>query len=678
MAAASSILRSQINVKVASESVASLSKGIDKAQKSANSIGETLIKRNRFKREAIAQDKISFFKRREAVRRKEQEEIIEASNLRGAEGRTRVPMGAAIVESTKGFLGRILDYVGTVFVGWLLNNLPTIIETARNLITRIQSVVRVLGGFVVDVTSIIFKFGNVLGSLATNIVNFDFTDDSKRVQTSFTELEDAVNSLGTHFDDAIKLFTTPLGEGPEEKEAPPIGTEYPAEVIGEPSGPSTPGSGGTKYPELASMVVKGEGGINSVNRGNAGDTPGGAKSIFGKNLTDMTIGEIMQAQRAGRVFAVGKYQFIPDTLAGAVKYTRIPLNTKFDSATQNRLFDYLIDVKRPEIGAYINGKSNDRRTAIQQLAREFASVGLEYPEAGRVRGQSRYAGTGGNRASISPEAAGAALDRQRKSGPSSATPTAPSAPGRTPSAPPAPTVSGQGGKVVEYLTGDRTHRRYRADHAAGNYHDHIAFDSQKTRDAAIKWLRGKGWSIGSINTGRHAEGSYHYSNQAFDIPFYPNQSIKGVTDDAKGETLLSSMLRRDLNSGGFGGSQLGGSATNAAQTSSSSSPPPAPTRAVSQPAQPLVEPTQPLQIISEPIPNISAQISQPPSNLVSQVQSITPERIGNQVIVAPQQLTPQQPSQGPVNPAQDIQMNEPQNLLNTFMVTRLLLDLAYT
>jgi hypothetical protein len=44
----------------------------------------------------------------------------------------------------------------------------------------------------------------------------------------------------------------------------------------------------------ASLVVKGEGGINSVNRGNAGDTPDGAKSIFGKNLTDMTVGEIMQ------------------------------------------------------------------------------------------------------------------------------------------------------------------------------------------------------------------------------------------------------------------------------------------------------------------------------------------------------------------------------------------------
>jgi len=115
---------------------------------------------------------------------------------------------------------------------------------------------------------------------------------------------------------------------------------------------------------------------------------------------------------------------------------------------------------------------------------------------------------------------------------------------------------GKGGKVVEYLTGDKTSSGYRADHGGGNYHDHIAFDSKETRDAAAKWLKKKGWKIGSMNDGRHADGSYHYSDQAFDIPFYPNQRIKGVTDDSTGETKLSSALRKDLAEGGFTGSGI--------------------------------------------------------------------------------------------------------------------------
>lgn len=179
----------------------------------------------------------------------------------------------------------------------------------------------------------------------------------------------------------------------------------------------------TKYPIIADLISGGEGGLNSVNRGRAGDTPGGAKVIFGKNLTDMTVGEILRAQAGGKrvrkVFAVGKFQFIPGTLKSAVNYTKVPLNAKFDLATQNRLFDYLIDVKRPRVGKYIRGEYNNRGEAVQSLAREFASVGLEYPEAGKQRGQSRYAGRGGNRASISPQKAAAALDAQRKAGPGS-------------------------------------------------------------------------------------------------------------------------------------------------------------------------------------------------------------------------------------------------------------------
>jgi len=76
----------------------------------------------------------------------------------------------------------------------------------------------------------------------------------------------------------------------------------------------------------------------------------------------------------------------------------------------------------------------------------------------------------------------------------------------------------------------------------------------------MRFLTGKGWTIGSVDTGKHAAGSYHYSNQAFDIPFYPNQSRKGVSDDAKGETALSSKLRSDLIAGGFNGPQLSGGA----------------------------------------------------------------------------------------------------------------------
>jgi murein DD-endopeptidase MepM/ murein hydrolase activator NlpD len=413
------VVASPLNLKRVTTSASDSQKKVTEARSSVKNIGQVILKRTKVKREAFAQTNLFRKRREENEKRMMLEDELEAPT---AVRRPGGPQQLTQATGVGGFFDRILGFIGYLSAGWLLNNLPTLIAMGKEFVARIQKAGEILSGFFNNTIRLFFNVGNILGALGQNLLQFDFFDTSNRVKTAMGDLNFTMENLTSQIEEAFGLLTTPLTEGKYSGEQiPETGTQQTDEGAYATPPPYSSGTvtsgGGTKYPELASLVVKGEGGLNSVNRGNAGDTPGGAKSIFGKNLTDMTVGEIMQAQKENRVFAVGKYQFIPVTLAGAVRHTKIPLNAKFNSATQNRLFDYLIDVKRPEIGAYINGKSNNRRLAIQQLAREFASVGLEYPEAGRVRGQSRYAGVGRNRASISPEAAGDALDMQRKGGP---------------------------------------------------------------------------------------------------------------------------------------------------------------------------------------------------------------------------------------------------------------------
>lgn len=111
-------------------------------------------------------------------------------------------------------------------------------------------------------------------------------------------------------------------------------------------------------------------------------------------------------------------------------------------------------------------------------------------------------------------------------------------------------------EAIEYVTGDRTHSNYAADHGGSNYHDHWAFKDKSTRDAAMAHLRKLGWEIGSQNDGRHAPNSYHYSDQAFDVPMYRPSGggvQHGFSDDRAGEEAMSRKLRADLAAGGFAG-----------------------------------------------------------------------------------------------------------------------------
>ena len=174
---------------------------------------------------------------------------------------------------------------------------------------------------------------------------------------------------------------------------------------------------------LAANITKyesGKAGYNAYNRGTVGNKMIGSDKPI--DFSKMTIAEYLQHGRLksgdpDKIFAMGKYQIIPDTMAGLVKNLRLdPKNTILDKDTQDLLFNEgLIKQSRPNVANYLSGKSNNRDAAILDMAKEFASVGVPYP-AGKAqeRGQSYYAGIGGNKAHNPPEAVGAALDADRK------------------------------------------------------------------------------------------------------------------------------------------------------------------------------------------------------------------------------------------------------------------------
>ena len=149
----------------------------------------------------------------------------------------------------------------------------------------------------------------------------------------------------------------------------------------------------TRLKPLADLLAKGEGNYNSVNRGYAGDTPGGIDGLTGKTFDQFTVQQVIEMQRTW-LYAVGRYQFIPVTLRFAVAMSDVGMKDKFTNEVQDKLMAALILYKRPAIGAYLQGHHNYIGWALDELAREWASV--EYRQ-----GRGFYDHIGGNRAHIS-------------------------------------------------------------------------------------------------------------------------------------------------------------------------------------------------------------------------------------------------------------------------------------
>jgi hypothetical protein len=89
-------------------------------------------------------------------------------------------------------------------------------------------------------------------------------------------------------------------------------------------------------------------GYDAMNRGKGGDSPGGATNQLGKDLRDMTVGELKERQARGELFAAGRYQFVPKTLIEAAERAGITDDMPFNEAVQDRMFFVHLD----HYGAY--------------------------------------------------------------------------------------------------------------------------------------------------------------------------------------------------------------------------------------------------------------------------------------------------------------------------------------
>lgn len=120
------------------------------------------------------------------------------------------------------------------------------------------------------------------------------------------------------------------------------------------------------------------------------------------DFSQMTVDEVLEKQNLkktdkDKLFAVGKYQIIPDTMKAAKKEMGLKGDEKFTPEMQDRIFsEYLSTKKRPQIEKFIKSGEGLDKAALAS-GQEWASVGVD-----SKRGGSYYAGDGVNKAAVSP------------------------------------------------------------------------------------------------------------------------------------------------------------------------------------------------------------------------------------------------------------------------------------
>ena len=362
----------------AQRSLSKNSSSIDSIQKSLNSFGKSLrvanstssviIKQlsdgNKDKKAAILKKTELFQKRREAVRRREQEDLIESGKVTSISS-SYARGSKLIASSTKGFLGRIMDFVGTIMVGWLVSNLPNIIKGAQKLGQRIQEVFNTLVSWKEGLFVYFSDFTSFLQPIKTSITGNEFEDDQSEAKKTSDKvdvgLQKIQNELYSMYEtvrdfDILKM----LGLSPAANAGGMSGG-------GTSGGGMTGGTaGGGRLKPLLNLISSGE-------------SPGGGYTAMFPSeshpqILNMTINEVVAFQKeklkdGRRSAAIGRYQMLyPEKFAAAAG---LPLTAKFTPENQDKMvIAYLKQNRR--LDEWLQGKITDAQFS-EELAREFGA-----------------------------------------------------------------------------------------------------------------------------------------------------------------------------------------------------------------------------------------------------------------------------------------------------------------
>ena len=196
-------MRSIINLNNINRSLSSLGRSVQGAIKRTENISDNIKKRNLDKKESISMSKEFFAKRRDLQRRREKEELLEAGGVIGILRSSQ----RSIRKTTKGFLGRILEFVGKLILGWAILNLPKIIKITQDVIKRMQKYFSILTKFVTDISTLFTDFGSKITEIATTLLPFDFEQFNDKVKTFMSKIRNAFDQLVLNTIKTVKVLT---------------------------------------------------------------------------------------------------------------------------------------------------------------------------------------------------------------------------------------------------------------------------------------------------------------------------------------------------------------------------------------------------------------------------------------------------------------------------------------
>ena len=191
-----------------------MKKGVTVAKKSkkiAGNVKKAVAKKRKINREIFMSDERTRKKKLEQEKRREEEEALEQTNKS-----KKKPNPQKTMKKGGGILQKIIDFVSTILIGWVVVNLPKIIDTVKGVIKKIKDIYNNITGFFSSFGEFFNGIKNIVGSTLDKIKDIDFSKVGEKIKEKITGLKDAFTNLIANIGKGLGILKSKKNQDPEK------------------------------------------------------------------------------------------------------------------------------------------------------------------------------------------------------------------------------------------------------------------------------------------------------------------------------------------------------------------------------------------------------------------------------------------------------------------------------
>ena len=198
---------------------------LKKSKKVAGNVKKAVAKKRKINRETFMSDERTRKKKLERDKRREEEEAIEQSKQS-----KKKPSAKKSVARGGGILQKIIDFVSTILIGWVVTNLPKIIDTVKGVIKKIKEIYNNITGFFSSFGEFFTGIKDAIGNTLNKIKNIDFSKVGDNIRKKITGLKDAFTNLISNIGKGLGFLKSKKNQDPEKLAKSGFGDATTAEV----------------------------------------------------------------------------------------------------------------------------------------------------------------------------------------------------------------------------------------------------------------------------------------------------------------------------------------------------------------------------------------------------------------------------------------------------------------